>query len=253
IEKYTPLEGTTDGIMNSSQVETETYDKGKDTATPAATSKTPATAANIGAKSSNYEKKKIFNNYNVSKEIKQIIYAPGSVKRMTIAVAVNKILTSIEKEDLKNLVISAAGADSTRGDNITITSMQFESQAEDQKTSTDLENSMKQESQMNFWFTKVAPLAVILILGLAALFVINSIIKRPLEGEEVYDVNKYINEEDELDQLESDAQKLIEATNIPIIDAKLDPEVERMKKELNGMILANASEASKLLLSYIKD
>jgi flagellar M-ring protein FliF len=247
IETYVPLDGTSDGILNSSQVETETYDKGKDTApgvkpTPAAGNKAP-----------NYEKKKVFNNYNVSKEIKQVIYAPGSVQRMTIAVAVNKILTTAEKEELKNLVTSAAGANIQRGDTITITSMQFASVEEDQKNSQEMMTALKQESQVDFWFTKVGPLVVILILGLSALFIIKALISRPLEGEEVDGINQFASEDDELDQLESESQRLLESANIPVIEARLDPELERMKKELNSMILSNPSEASRLLLSYIKD
>ncbi len=50
-----------------------------------------------------------------SKEIKQVVYAPGSVKRMTIAVAVNRILTK-KKKRIQNLVPSASGADYNRGE-----------------------------------------------------------------------------------------------------------------------------------------
>ena len=51
-----------------------------------------------------YEKEKSATTYAVTKEIKQVVYAPGSVTRMSVAVAVNKILTDIEKEEIKNLV-----------------------------------------------------------------------------------------------------------------------------------------------------
>ena len=42
-------------------------------------------------------------NYNVTKEVKQVIYAPGTVKKLSIAVAVNKILTDAEKDEIKSL------------------------------------------------------------------------------------------------------------------------------------------------------
>ena len=41
--------------------------------------------------------------YAITKEIKQVVYAPGAVVRMSVAVAVNKILTEVEKEEIKNL------------------------------------------------------------------------------------------------------------------------------------------------------
>ena len=43
-----------------------------------------------------YEKEKNAVNYAVTKEVKQVVYAPGSVTRLSVAVAVNKILTDEE-------------------------------------------------------------------------------------------------------------------------------------------------------------
>ena len=76
-------------------------------------------------------KQKNLTNYSVSKEIKQVVYAPGSIKRMTVAVAVNKILTSQEKQELNDLVVMASGLDANRGDAVTISSMQFSGLADE--------------------------------------------------------------------------------------------------------------------------
>lgn len=240
IEKYTPASENNVGVVTSSQTESESYDNSAPTGGDA--------NIVIDKKKLNYSKTKTSNNYNVSKEVRQVVYAPGSVKRMTIAVAVNKILTAKEKEELKNLVISASGADTTRGDFITVSSIQFESLAEDEAAAKKMEEQSQKEDQMNFIVTKVAPLAVVLILGLAALFVLNSLIKRPVEGQEVYEDNNYL----EIEETEAPPE-LLEVENLPAIEAKLDPELERMKTEINDIILADPAEASRLLLSYIKD
>ena len=89
IESYIPVGGdNAQGVVTSSQSEIETYEN---------PNQTPA-SANVDRKNLNYSKEKNAVNYSVSKEVKQIIYAPGTVKRMTIAVAVNKILTQKEKD-----------------------------------------------------------------------------------------------------------------------------------------------------------
>ena len=71
------------------------------------------------------EKEKNAVNYAVTKEIKQVVYAPGSLTRLSVAVAVNKILTETEEEDIKNLVIAAAGMDISRGDVVNVSSLKF--------------------------------------------------------------------------------------------------------------------------------
>jgi len=240
IERYIPVEGN-QGILSSSQTESEVYEKGAATNT---NNNEQTTTRN----NPNYHKSKSFTNYNVSKEIRQVVYAPGTVNRMTIAVAINKILTEEEKQQIHDLVVSASGADTARGDIVNVTSMQFQSLDEDQARSSKLAEEMQKSYQLDFWVTKVAPLLVALILGISTLLVFASLLKkRPLEGQEVYK-EAYIEEEPIEDEPE-----LLEAVNIPVIEAKLDPELERMKVDLNNIILADPAEASRLLLSYIRD
>lgn len=115
IETYVPVgegENGYKGVLTNSQSEVETYEN---------PNQTPVNA-NVNARNLNYAKEKNSVNYSVSKEIKQVVYAPGTIKRMTIAVAVNKILTDSEKEEIQNLVLSAAGANYERGDVITVSS-----------------------------------------------------------------------------------------------------------------------------------
>ncbi|HBH18646.1 MAG TPA: hypothetical protein DDX14_06890, partial [Cyanobacteria bacterium UBA9579] len=101
-------------------------------------------------------------------------------------------------------------------------------------------------SNIEFWVKNVAPMLVVLILGLSALFVFSSLIKKPLQGQEVYSTENYYEEAEE----EPD---LLQVASIPAIEAKLEPELERMKSDLNNIILSDPSEAARLLLSYVKD
>lgn len=248
IESYIPLNDKGQGVLTTSQTEDENY------ANP--NGQTAATApATVGGKNLNYTKQKSSTNYSVSKEIKQVIYAPGTVKRMTIAVAVNKILTAKEKEEIQNLVLSASGADYSRGDVITVSSLQFESIAEEKAAQEQMQKDLAAENNIELWTTKIGPLAVVLILGLTALLVIKGLFKgfgsgSSAQKEETFNAKAF---EAQLPTIKEEPTELIENEALPLIEAHLDPELERVRMELNDTILADPAEAAKLLTSYIKD
>lgn len=245
IESYIPLNDKGQGVLTASQTEDESY------ANPGAA---PATASG-GGKNLNYSKQKSSTNYSVSKEIKQVIYAPGTVKRMTIAVAVNKVLTAKEKEEIQNLVLSASGADYARGDVITVSSLQFESIAEDKAAQDQMEKDLQKDKTVEFWTTQVGPLLVVFILGLTALLVIKGLFKRVGGGgsapqTETFNARTF---EAQLPTIKEESTELIQSESLPQIEAHLDPELERIRMELNDTILADPAEAAKLLTSFIKD
>lgn len=248
IESYIPIGDKGQGVLTASQTEDENYTN------PNGQAGAPA-AATAGGKNLNYTKQKSSTNYAVSKEIKQVVYAPGNVKRMTIAVAVNKILTQKEKEEIQNLVLSASGADYNRGDVITVSSMQFESIAEDKAAQEQMQKDFNQENSIEFWTTKIGPLAVVLILGLTALLVIKGLFKTSgtagnANRDEIYNAKAF---EAQLPTIKEEPTDFIENEGLPRIEAHLEPELERIRMELNDTILADPAEAAKLLTSYIKD
>jgi len=245
IESYIPLNEKGQGVLTASQSEDESY------ANPGSA---PATASG-GGKNLNYSKQKSSTNYSVSKEIKQVIYAPGTVKRMTIAVAVNKVLTAKEKEEIQNLVLSASGADYNRGDVITVSSLQFESIAEDKAAQELMEKDLAKDKTVEFWTTQVGPLLVVFILGLTALLVIKGLFKGSGGGPDTSQVETFNarNFEAQLPTIREESTDLINSEALPMIEAHLDPELERIRMELNDTILADPAEAAKLLTSFIKD
>ena len=245
IESYIPVGGeNAQGVVTSSQSEIETYEN---------PNQTPA-GANVDRKNLNYSKEKNAVNYSVSKEIKQIIYAPGTVKRMTIAVAVNKVLTQKEKDELKGLVLSAAGADYERGDVITVTSLQFEGLAEEKTAKEEVMKEFKKDSTVDYVTTKLGPLFVVLILGLVALFIIKDLMTKAgkIYGkEDTYKAQKII--EPTLPEIKDDIPEIILSESLPTIEAHLDPELEKTRMELNETIMADPAEAARILTSYIRD
>lgn len=237
IESYLPSSGE-NGVLASSQSETEVYQNPNNAI--------PAETQADNDKKLNYEKQKSAVNYNVSKEIKQVIYAPGSVKRMTVAVVVNKILTNNEKEELTKLIVSASGANLERGDIINISSMEFASNEEEVAAHKKMMSDIERRSQIEFWANKVVSPLVFLIFGLTALFVLRSLFRSYTSSDMTY-------EEDESFNLREDLEDMVDIEPLLQLEAKMDPELEKMKTDLNETILADPEEATRLLINYIKE
>ena len=252
IESYTPVGDTQQGVLTSSQTETENYDNPNPNTSGVMTgSNNPPAQPTQGGQSKNlnYQKQKTAATYSVSKEIKQIIYAPGTVKRMTIAVAVNKILTTEEKDELQKLVISASGADLDRGDIINITSLEFSAKDQQQAVVEQEAKAIQKERTQEIVVNKLVPMFVILVLGLVALFVFRSLFGKTTDTSDDWD-------EQYQEQQQTITDNLIdkfEVESLPQIEARLNPELDKLKTDLTDTIMSDPSEAAKILISYIKD
>jgi flagellar M-ring protein FliF len=104
------------GLAVSQQVDVEEYDgngKPKQEGGPAGVQSNAAPQyQGVTAdkdKNSTYRHSKTTTNYTNSQEHKKVIYAPGTVERLTVAVVLNKVLTAKETEEITQLVENAAG------------------------------------------------------------------------------------------------------------------------------------------------
>ena len=147
--------------------------------------------------------------------------------------------------------MSAAGANYERGDVITVSSLQFESLAEEEKKQEVLEKEIKTKAAVDYVTKDLGPLIVVLILGLAALFIIRGLMGRMGRSVEVSEVQKAF--EPQLPQMNEDIPEITLQETLPKIEANIDPELERARMELNDTIMADPAEAARLLVSYIKD
>lgn len=292
IESYIPVENSENGVMTSQQTEAEIYEKPLDpianpnenannqnetndnTQTTQTQNQTTTQQQQQNStmplslnqqtqneqinneRNLNYQKSRTSINYSVSKEVKQVVYAPGTVKRMTIAVAVNKILTDEESQELKNLIMNAAGADEARGDIISVTSMQFLSLDEELKQQEALAKEIKQDNLLHLIFNKIAPLLIVMVLGLTALFTFKSMFSKLFSGNKNNDNTEGWVDDDETQyqySLTDNLDDMLEMDELPQIEAKLDPEIDKKKSDLTETIMADPQEATRLLISYIKD
>ncbi len=259
IKRYIPAGGTPEnptGIPVSVQQNLEAYngagsanakDQKSSGGKPGTASNTPtypvdnSKTGQSGA-DSKYNNQQTTTNYDISTEEKTIVHAPGSVKRMSIAVIVNKVLTPTQTQDLSKLIASASGADPSRGDSITVSGLQFSSALQDQqKQSLDI---LKQTNQQQLILSLVQ-LGGIFLFAIAALFIFYKLIQRPVDGEVV--------EESYTSPLIEETEALLSSSSIPALEVKLDPEIEMMRESLNAMVTKDPSEAARVLVTYMKD
>ena len=239
IESYIPVNDKGQGVVTSSQTEVETYENPNNVPNP----------SGVNQRNLNYSKQKTAVNYSVSKEVKQVVYAPGTVKRLSIAVAVNKILTEAEKEELKNLVLSASGVDFSRGDVISVSGLQFEGATIDKQAQENFAKEYQKEQMFYFLTSSVIPLIIVLVLGCFALYILkNFVSKMPSSRRQERVIQEEIAEknEDESEQ-EEDLPK------IEISKKEIRSQKDQSINELNEAVMASPEDAAKLLTSFIKD
>ena len=202
-----------------------------------------------------YEKEKNAVNYAVTKEVKQVVYAPGAVTRLSVAVAVNKILTETEEEDIKNLVIAAAGMDISRGDVVNVSSLKFMGidKAEQLQTLNE-ERYAKVMEMMEFLFSNVAPLIVVLVLGILGLTTFSSIFKKPEPPKPVYQEDNQFSGFDPYLMMGNNDDVGANYLEQPEDEQPVFTSViDRKRSEITDIILSDPQDAARLLTSYIKE
>ena len=244
IESYIPVgDNKETGVVTSSQTETETYENPNNVQNPQ--NLTPPVTVN---RNLNYTKQKTSVNYNVSKEVKQVVYAPGTIKRLSIAVAINKVLTDEEKDEIKNLVQSASGVDFSRGDTISISGLQFEGVVVDKKAQEDFNRQYQQQQLLYFIGSSVIPLIVILLMGGFALLILKNFVNKMPTMKKI---------ERRFEELQEPVQEEFEpeedSSGIVLDKKEIRSQKDQSINELNEAVMTAPEEAAKLLVSYIKD
>ena len=248
IESYIPLADNKGvGVVTSSQTEVETYENPQNiqNINPNVNITPPNTSGN---RNLNYSKQKTAVNYSVSKEVKQVVYAPGSVKRLSIAVAVNKVLTDEEKDEIKNLVQSASGVDYSRGDVISVSGLQFEGAVIDKSEQEDFSKQYQQEQLFYFITSSIMPLLIVLLLGGFALLILKSFVNKLPTMKKVE--HKIIEEAPSIQQEEEREEA---APRIEFNKKEIQSQKDQSINELNDAVMSSPEEAAKLITSFIRD
>jgi len=193
-------EKTASGLVVSQQLQSEEYSGPKQAEGGKAGAETNTAPSyqtekkDAEADGKQYKSRKETTNFAHSEEDKEVIYASGKLERLTIAVVLNKILTSEETKELKESIANAAGLNFERGDSVDVKGFQF-SEAPGQKQQA-LLSSIK-ETQQQELILQLGYGLLLLLLGGGSLFVLLRIFSKPLpqaQAELLIDTNRYNNQ-----------------------------------------------------------
>ncbi len=178
-----------------------------------------------------YQKTEKTTNYEVDKNSEHRIVAPGQVKQLSVAVVVDGQLDLLKQREIENLVTAAAGINQSRGDNLTVTSMPFNT-TWSQQMAKEMAAARRRDQLLKFGVTA----AVIIGLGLALWFVLK---RRRREKEEI-------------DYLAGPAMSLDEV--LATKETELSPEEKeraRMVEHIQNLVRQSPKEVAQLLKTWL--
>lgn len=173
------------GIVKKEQRTKESYEgQGIPGGVPGVSSNIPGYEAITGTSSlSSYNKQQINIEYEVNRQVQEILEKPGKIKRISIAVVVDKNLTPQEQNAIRELALAAGGIDSKRGDILTVQGIPFDRSYYEKEASIMTEEAEKQRRQE---LIRLVLIIIGLLLGLLILWnIVKSVIKPSRKIEEI--------------------------------------------------------------------
>lgn len=163
-QTFTPVVDDS-GIIRSQQDINETYN-GTSTQPGGAAgvqSNVPGYVAANNTSNADYEKKESTKNYEINEEKSKVVAAPGSIRRLNVAVLVNDDVNATQQDSILRTVSSAAGINQSRGDTISVEPLPFSTELKDRLAA---EQQAEKDRQDRIFYMQVA--AVLLVLALIA-------------------------------------------------------------------------------------
>jgi flagellar M-ring protein FliF len=106
---------------------------------------------NIGGDTSTYEKGSTTANNAVGKTTEVVQGAPGGLNRLTVSVVMDQAVAgNLNQQEIQDLVGNAVGLDATRGDDITVASLPFDTSAAD-SAAAEMEAAREAETTAAMW------------------------------------------------------------------------------------------------------
>jgi len=121
-----------------------------------------------------YERNEVTTNYELSKTVQHLVQAPGSLKRLSVAVVLDKDAVPDQAlvDQISTLVSTAAGLDAKRGDMVTVTAMPFDKGALAQDRA-----ALEEAKRWDLYF-QIAKIAGMIIAPLLLLLILRRFLRR---------------------------------------------------------------------------
>lgn len=234
-EYKTPVEGEENGLVRSSQEETETVKDGQNGGVPGTATNTdqPAQYQQTENNSSDYNKSNKVVNYELNEMVRKVTKAKGQIQDITVSVVLNskalegKELSDEKKKEISKLVSTATGMDTKA---VEVYAQSF---------NTDIADALKESSKDN---KGSIPMWAIILLIIVVLM--------PLVGFGVYMIMRNKKKEEEA-QLAQPAT--IEIPQEDLDELELDIKESGYKKSIESLVNKNPEIVSQLLKSWLDE
>jgi flagellar M-ring protein FliF len=192
-------------------------------------------------------------NYEVSRMVEKVKKATGVIRKISVAVVVNKDLSPQERAVLRQTVTVASGIDTERGDQVIITGIKFSTSRYVDLEALEREKT-EQELKRKATIKKFSFLLVTLVIGGVMTVVMLSLMKRSINSDNTEELDKLL-DEDEVAILSDIDDKIEEAELAYSKKISLDGNktITKMKDELQKTIEGNPKAVAKSLESYINE
>ncbi|GAB1643306.1 flagellar basal-body MS-ring/collar protein FliF [Krasilnikovia sp. MM14-A1259] len=196
-----------------------------------------------------YENTATTRNNALNKTIEDRKSAPGTIKRLGVAVLLNsKTAGLVNPADIQKLVSAAAGVDATRGDTVAVSAMPFDTSAADQAKQDALAQAAAEKTSQQMSMLKTGGLvAIVLFLLLAVWWRGRRAKKRKaLTAAELAHL--------EAMQAALEQQRLAELNAVipaPAIEAVANEQLEERQREIEKMVEQQPDEIAALLRGWL--
>lgn len=183
-EIFSPVvEGS--GIVKKEQRSKESYEgQGFTGGIPGVSSNIPGYEGVTATPSaSSYDKQQVNIEYEVNRQVQEVLEKPGKIKRLSVAVVVDKNLTTQEQAAIRDIASAAGGIDIDRGDTLTVQGIPFDRTYYEKETAAmeaEAERQRKQE------IIRLVIIIIGLIVGITIIWnIIKTLIKPVKRMEEI--------------------------------------------------------------------
>jgi len=200
-----------------------------------------------------YIKEDSTKNYEVSKSVERIRKAVGMVKKISVAVVVNKDLDASERSTLRQTVQVAAGLNMDRGDQVIVTGIKFSSTPYQNLNDQEI-NKEAQDFDRQAKLKKYLSLALLIAVGIGVGMIVLLSLTTGIDSGKAKEIDELLKEED-IPILHTIDEKIQEAEEAYSRQLSLEGNrsVASMKHGLSQMALQDPKTIARGLQAYIND
>lgn len=233
------------GIIRSSQESNESY-----SGTAANPGGPAGTASNIPGyvaannTESQYDRSELTRNYEINETKEKVVAAPGSIKRLTVAVLVDESMSQEQQDSILRAASSAIGFNNTRGDTISVEPVPFSTELRDRIARE--EQEQRDRANLELYATIGGVLLVLLLIG--GYIYYNRRQKRlAIEAAETA-------AREEQERREAEERAIYEAANAAELNMTEEEKQRVSEREaLVNMVKSSPAEVAQLVRTWLED